>query len=36
MKNIPYGSVIVSLLYAKVCTRVNIGFTIGILGRFWH
>ena len=34
MHNIPYASVIGSLMYAQVYTRPNIAFTIGILGRY--
>jgi hypothetical protein len=33
MKQIPYTSVIESLMYAQVCTRSDIIFVIGILGR---
>ncbi|XP_050895179.1 secreted RxLR effector protein 161-like [Lathyrus oleraceus] len=34
MKNIPYASVVGSLMYAQVCTRPDIAFTVGILGRY--
>ena len=34
MKNIPYTSVVGSLRYAQVCTRPNIAFTVGVLGRY--
>ncbi|XP_031252719.1 secreted RxLR effector protein 161-like [Pistacia vera] len=34
MKNIPYASVVLSLMYAKVCTRPNIAFVVGMLGRY--
>ncbi|XP_050890576.1 secreted RxLR effector protein 161-like [Lathyrus oleraceus] len=34
MKNIPYASVVRSLMYAQVCTRPNIAFAVGILGRY--
>ncbi|XP_050919098.1 secreted RxLR effector protein 161-like [Lathyrus oleraceus] len=34
MKNIPYASVVGSLMYAQVCTRPDIAFAIGILGRY--
>ena len=34
MKNIPYASVIGSLMYAQVCTRPNIGLIVGLLGRY--
>ncbi|XP_050915368.1 secreted RxLR effector protein 161-like [Lathyrus oleraceus] len=34
MKNIPYASVVGSLMYAQVCTRPDIPFAVGILGRY--
>jgi hypothetical protein len=34
MKNIPYASVVGSLMYAQVCTRPDIAFAVGILGRY--
>ena len=34
MKNIPYTLVIGSLMYAQVCTRSDIAFTVGMLGRY--
>ena len=34
MKNIPYGSAVGSLMYAQVCTRPDITFAIGMLGRY--
>jgi len=34
MKNIPYASVVGSLMYAQTCTRPDISFAVGILGRF--
>ena len=34
MQNIPYASVIESLMYARVCTRPDIAFAVGILGRY--
>ena len=34
MKNIPYTSVVGSLMYAQVCTRPNIAFVVGVLGRY--
>ena len=34
MKDIPYASVIGSLMYAQVCTRPNIAFITGMLGRY--
>jgi hypothetical protein len=33
MKQIPYASVVESLIYAQVCTRLDIIFVIGMLGR---
>ncbi|XP_057483946.1 secreted RxLR effector protein 161-like [Actinidia eriantha] len=34
MKNIPYASAIGSLMYAHVCTRPDIAYVIGMLGRY--
>ncbi|XP_075077045.1 secreted RxLR effector protein 161-like [Nicotiana tabacum] len=34
MKDIPYASLVGSLMYAQVCTRPYIAFTVGILGRY--
>ncbi|XP_050897225.1 secreted RxLR effector protein 161-like [Lathyrus oleraceus] len=34
MKNIPYASVVRSLMYAQVCTRPDVPFAVGILGRY--
>ena len=34
MKNIPYASTIGSLIYAQVCTRLDITFAVGMLGRY--
>ena len=34
MKNIPYASAVGSLMYAHVCTRPNIAFVVGVLGRY--
>ncbi|RVW78659.1 Cytochrome P450 89A2 [Vitis vinifera] len=34
MKNISYASAVGSLMYAQVCTRPNIAFAIGMLGRY--
>eukprot|EP00253_Pinus_taeda_P005872 PITA_05872 len=34
MKNIPYTSVVRSLMYAQVCTRPDIAFVVGMLGRY--
>ena len=34
MKNIPYASVVGSLMYAQVCTRPDIAFVVGMLGRY--
>ena len=34
MKNIPYASVVGSLKYAQVCTRHDIAFAVGVLGRY--
>ena len=32
MKKIPYASVVRSLMYAQVCTRLDIAFVVGMLG----
>ena len=34
MENIPYASAIGSLMYAQVCTRPDIAFIVGVLGRY--
>ncbi|KAJ7957479.1 Retrovirus-related Pol polyprotein from transposon TNT 1-94 [Quillaja saponaria] len=34
MKNVPYASAVGSLFYAQVCTRPNITFIVGVLGRY--
>ena len=34
MKNIPYASIVGSLMYAQVYTRLDIAFVVGILGRY--
>ncbi len=34
MKNIPYAYAIRSLMYAQVCTRPDIAFVVGMLGRY--
>ncbi|XP_073045794.1 secreted RxLR effector protein 161-like [Primulina eburnea] len=34
MKNIPYASAARSLMYAQVCTRPDIAFVVGMLGRY--
>jgi hypothetical protein len=34
MKSITYASAVGSLMYAQVCTRPDIAFIIGLLGRF--
>jgi len=34
MKNIPYALVVGSLVYAQVCTRLDIAFAVGMLGRY--
>ena len=33
MENIPYASVVGSLMYAQTCTRPDISFAVGMLGR---
>ncbi|XP_074346621.1 secreted RxLR effector protein 161-like [Apium graveolens] len=34
MQNIPYASVIGSLMYAQVCTRPDLAFIVGMLSRY--
>ena len=34
MQKIPYASAVGSLMYAQVCTRPDIAFIVGILGRY--
>lgn len=34
MKNIPYAFVVGSIMYAQVCTRPDIAFIVGMLGRY--
>ena len=34
MENIPYASVVGILMYAQTCTRSNISFAVGMLGRY--
>jgi len=34
MKNIPYASAVGSLMYAQVCTRPDLAFVTGMLGRY--
>jgi len=34
LRNIPYASVVGSLMYAQVCTRHGIAFVVGMLGRY--
>ena len=34
MKNVRYSSTVVSLMYAQICTRHDISFVVGVLGRF--
>ena len=34
MKNIPFASTVGSLMYAQVCTRPDIAYAVGVLGRY--
>ena len=34
MKNVPYSCAMDSLMYAQVCIRSNIAYTISVLGRY--
>ena len=34
MQTVPYSLVVDSLMYAQVCTRPNIAYVVGVLGRY--
>ena len=34
MKAVPYSSVVGSLMYNQLCTRPDIAFVVGVLGRY--
>ena len=34
MENIPYASIVGSIMYAQTCTRPDISFVVGMLGRY--
>jgi len=34
MENIPYASVVGSLMHPQTCTRLDVSFAIGMLGRY--
>ena len=34
MEGIPYASAVGSLMYAQTCTRPDISFAVGVLGRY--
>ncbi|GAA0163100.1 transmembrane signal receptor [Lithospermum erythrorhizon] len=34
MKNVPYASAVGSIMYAQVCTRLDITYVVGVLGRY--
>ena len=34
MQKIPYASAVGSLMYAQVCTRPDIAYIVGVLGRY--
>ena len=34
MQNIPYASAVGSLTYTQVCTRLDIAFVVGVMGRY--
>ena len=35
MQKIPYASAVGSLMYAQVCTRPDIAYIVGVLGRYF-
>ena len=34
MENVPYASAVGSLMYAQVCTRPDLAYIVGMLGRY--
>ena len=34
MRDTPYASIVGSLMYAQVCTRPDIAYVVGVLGRY--
>jgi len=34
MEDIPYAYIVGSLIYAQTCTRLDISFAVGMLGRY--
>ena len=34
MKNIPYASIVGSMMYVQVCTRPDIAFVVSMLGKY--
>ena len=34
MSNVPYASIVGSLMYAMVCTRLDIAHPVGVVSRF--
>ena len=34
MEQIPYASIVESLMYAQTCTKPDISFAVGMLGRY--
>jgi hypothetical protein len=34
MKAYPYASLVGTLMYAQICTRPDIAYVVGVLGRF--
>ena len=34
MKAVPYSSIVGNLMYAQVCTRLDIAFVVGMLSRY--
>ena len=34
MRDTPYASAVGSLMYAQVCTRPDIAYAVGVLGRY--
>lgn len=36
MSNVPYSSIVGSLMYAMMCTRANLSYAISLVSRYMH